>query len=70
MGDIADMILEGLLDEETGEYVGDINEKVYGVQSPGFPVSHSREKASCPDCGKRVKAAGLAMHVRAVHSEA
>lgn len=43
MGDIADMMLEGLLDEETGEYIGDVNRGVYGTESPGFPVSYERE---------------------------
>ena len=36
-------MLEGLLDEETGEYIGDINEDRYGTQAPGFPVSYERE---------------------------
>ena len=43
MGDIADMMLEGILDEETGEYIGDINLDRYGTESPGFPVSYERE---------------------------
>ena len=43
MGDIADMMLEGLLDEETGEYIGDINAGIYGTESPGFPISYERE---------------------------
>ena len=44
MGDIADMILDGTLDEETGEYIGDHNLAKYGSESPGFPVSIGREK--------------------------
>jgi len=44
MGEIADMMLDGTLDEETGEYIGDINKSVYGVESPGFPVSYERER--------------------------
>lgn len=44
MGDIADMMLEGLLDEETGEYIGDINEDIYGMAAPGFPISYEREQ--------------------------
>jgi hypothetical protein len=76
MGDIADMMLEGLLDEETGEYIGDINEEIYGTASPGFPISYERQhreskknsnKASCPICGKRVKKAGIDDHIRDVH---
>jgi hypothetical protein len=73
MGDIADMMLEGTLDEETGEYIGEHNLKKYGTEAPGFPVSLAREtrrqkeKTRCPDCGKRVKVVGLAMHRQAVH---
>lgn len=43
MGDWADMMLEGILDEETGEYIGDHNKEVYGTETPGFPVSLQRE---------------------------
>ena len=43
MGDIADMMLEGILDEETGEYIGDHNLEKYGTEAPGFPVSLERE---------------------------
>ncbi|WP_116364438.1 hypothetical protein [Parahaliea mediterranea] len=72
MGDIADMILEGLLDEETGEYIGDQNKEIYGTESPGFPISYERdrrnpEKTNCPICGRRVKVAGLRDHTRDVH---
>lgn len=85
MGEIADMMLEGLLDEETGEYIGDQNMEDFGVEAPGFPRSLEREyregrkpwddpvkpkvkpKVKCPQCGKRVKAAGLQMHIRDVH---
>ena len=38
MGDIADMILEGLLDEETGEYIGD-----HPKGGGGFPWSLARD---------------------------
>lgn len=41
MGEIADMILDGLLDEETGEYIGDENMEMFGDEAPGFPVSYS-----------------------------
>lgn len=65
MGDIADMMIEGLLDEETGEYVGDINKEIYGTESPGFPVSYEREE--CPICDKKCKKGGLLQHMRAKH---
>lgn len=65
MGDIADMMLEGILDEETGEYIGDINESFYGTAAPGFPISYEREQ--CPICDKRLKPGGLLQHMRAKH---
>lgn len=65
MGDIADMMLEGLLDEETGEYLGDFNEEIFGTESPGFPISLEREE--CPICQKKVKPGGLAQHMKAKH---
>jgi len=82
MGEIADMMLEGILDEETGEYIGDVNLDRYGTESPGFPISYERQareeqerlskissnKVSCPQCGKRVKKAGLSMHIKDVHN--
>jgi len=74
MGEYADMVMEGLLDEETGEYIGDRNQGIYGTESPGFPISYEREarenkaeKVNCPQCNKRVKKTGLAMHIKAVH---
>ena len=75
MGDYADMVLDGTLDEETGEYIGDINKDRFGDESPGFPISYEREardkkaeKVNCPQCNKRVKRAGLIMHINAVHN--
>lgn len=44
MGDIADLILDGILDEETGEYIGDRNLEKYGTKAPGFPISLERER--------------------------
>lgn len=73
MGDIADMMLEGLLDEETGEYIGDRNLKRYGTEAPGFPISYDRQvkpkgrRVPCNVCGKKVKKSGLQMHKRDVH---
>ena len=79
MGDISEMMLEGLLDEETGEYIGDRNKERYGMEAPGFPVSYERElrddskkkppakKKQCSICGKRVKIAGIADHMKDVH---
>ena len=75
MGDIADMMLEGLLDEETGEYIGDLNEERYGMDAPGFPISYEREARErdlsntvCNMCGKRLKTeAGLIQHCMDKH---
>lgn len=50
MGDIADMMLEGILDEETGEYIGDVNLEDFGTEAPGFPRSLERERRT----GKKV----------------
>ena len=84
MGDIADMMLEGILDEETGEYIGDENLEKYGTEAPGFPVSLESEarkydealqnvkkitKLPCPICGKKVKPLGISDHIRNQHSE-
>ena len=63
MGEIADMMIDGLLDYETGELIdGD---------SPGHPRT-SRHKhcggPQCPDCGKRLKnEQGVTDHRRDVH---
>ena len=65
MGDTADMMLEGLIDEETGEYIGDINEEIYGDEAPGFPISYERE--DCIHCHKKCKRGGLAQHMLAKH---
>lgn len=49
MGDYADMVLDGTLDEQTGEYVGDVNMSVYGEKAPGFPVSYANQvTVFCP----------------------
>ena len=77
MGDIADMMIEGILDEETGEYIGDINMEIYGTESPGFPISYERGrreskavKIPCPFCGKRVSPIGINQHIEAKHHRA
>lgn len=62
---IADMILDGLLDEQTGEYIGDVNEGIYGEAAPGFPVSY--EGNVCLLCGKKCKPGGLRQHMEAKH---
>jgi hypothetical protein len=68
------MILEGLLDEETGEYIGDRNRSLYGEEAPGFPVSYNRKptRVPCPHCGKRIAAGehSMQMHIKAKHKNA
>ena len=76
MGEIAEMFLDGTLDEETGELIdGD---------SPGYPRSASRDarerravpqpkpkRHACPTCGKRFKTAGSRQqHERDAHGAA
>lgn len=68
MGEYADMILDGLVDEETGELIdGD---------APGYPrrMRKAREKQrtpvrpQCGMCGKRLKSKqGLRDHRRDAH---
>lgn len=76
MGDIADMVLEGLLDEVTGEYIGDINRQQFGMEAPGFPVSYSRNRPKdlstqvvCPVCGKSLDQLGIYHHAAKRHPE-
>lgn len=67
MGDISDMVLEGLLDEETGEYIGDLNEGEYGMEAPGFPISYERREI-CEICQKKFKTyMALSQHLRDKH---
>ena len=67
MGDIADMMIEGLLDEETGELIDG--------EAPGYPRT-VRDRArirpegkNCPVCSKRLKSVqGVEDHIRAKHT--
>ena len=75
MGDIADMMLDGTLCEMCGVYLEG--------EADGFPRYCSAQcardrgasyapatptKAKCHICGKRVRAAGMADHVRDKHT--
>jgi hypothetical protein len=55
MGDIADMVLEGILSED-GEFIGD-----------ELLIPMGPRKTNCKVCGKRIKEAGLTDHMRDVH---
>lgn len=65
MGEVADMMLDGTLDELTGEYIGDTNKQFFGTESPGFPISYERKR--CPICNKRCKRGGVLPHMEAKH---
>ena len=72
MGDIADMMLEGFLDSETGEVIdGD---------APGYPRTKRRPTRAelrlhpapykCPVCCKRLRTErGLRLHRQAKHGQ-
>ena len=78
MGEIADMMLDGTMCQWCGEWLHGGEE---GPGYPGLCASCAREerrtraaqaqrtpeKVSCPTCGKRVKAVGLAYHQRDAH---
>ena len=76
MGEIADMVLDGLLCVQCGVVIDE--------GAPGHPRTCSRScaraastdviphvsdtpKMLCPVCGKKIKVAGKADHLRAVH---
>ena len=64
MGEIADLMINGFLDSETGELIdGD---------APGYPRRKRRSRVDsrprCPICGKRCKTAqGVRDHVKDKH---
>lgn len=77
MGDIADMILEGLLCEGCGAYIDDDSDGVPrrcgdcqrfdAQEARSRPAKASAPKTNCPTCNRRVKLAGLADHQRDAH---
>jgi hypothetical protein len=73
MGEYADLMLEGCLCQSCGELLGEGDgfpeycsacQSEMGVDRAGQlkPI-----KIQCPYCKKKVKDAGLAMHIRDVH---
>lgn len=74
MGEIADMMLDGTLCEGCGEYVGAATGypvRCGACQNEGKPARKSAaRKATCPNCGRKVKEVGLAQHIRDAHGRA
>lgn len=74
MGDVSGMMLDGTLCEQCGVYVGDplgFPRKCRDCNTAGkmarLVAGLEAAKVSCPKCGKRVKAMGLADHLRDAH---
>lgn len=81
MGDIADMMLEGELCIGCGVYIDDEADGIprycsaacrrdSGDHEPATPKAKGKPtppKTNCPVCQRRVKKAGLADHMRALH---
>jgi len=78
MGDIADMILEGLLCEGCGAYIdgdgdgvprrcGDCERYDQQDARSRSAAKAAAPKTNCPTCNRRVKLAGLADHQRDAH---
>ena len=83
MGEIAEMMLEGAMCEECGEFIDDGEECGYprlcaacqpqhesGLDADIFEIPRLLQRAAkvaCPECGKLVKEIGLADHQRDVH---
>lgn len=74
MGDIADMMLEGSMCEQCGEYMGEGNgyprlcgscSRRPGNQKAAFDEEPRKPKQPCTVCGRHVK--GLADHMRDKH---
>lgn len=78
MGEIADMMLDGTLCASCGDYLGDdtgFASYCIGCEPksrrPLFSAKggdgRNPNKTNCKTCGKRVKKAGLADHMRDAH---
>ena len=80
MGEYADMMLDGTMCEGCGVYLGpavgyprycpSCAKDLPGdhFQSPKYKTrQQTPPKVKCPTCGKKVKAAGLADHMRDAH---
>jgi len=77
MGDYADMVLDGIYCQLCGSVVGEGEgfpvicfscQKEHNCDGFGDPVKPPAKKVKCPQCGKKVKEAGLKMHQKDVHN--
>lgn len=71
MGDITEMVLEGILCEGCGVYLGGAvgyPRKCHSCGHSARPkLKHYKNKVQCPTCGRMV--VGLSDHVRDKHSQ-
>jgi hypothetical protein len=79
MGEIAEMMLDGTLCEGCGVYMGDsmaFSRRCASCDRDERAAMHERtlarhqqiKKTPCPTCGRKVKAVGLADHIRDSHT--
>ena len=75
MGDIADMVLDGMMCEQCGEYLGKGDgyprscKVCSSISSPEAYSELFGNKKRCPLCNKWVKKVGLPQHLKAKHPE-
>ena len=72
MGDIADMMLDGVLCECCGVYMGNgdgVPQRCEACAVPCEITSATALKVSCAICGKKIKVAGIRDHIKDVHSK-
>ena len=67
MGEIAEMMLDGTLCQQCGEFMGDECGYSRTCKGCSSDAKQALTKASCPRCHKRVKITGLTDHLRDVH---
>lgn len=70
MGEIADMVLDGMLCESCGGYIDDAYEGIprkCGDCASAQSRDRGQIKESCQHCKRMVKRVGMRDHIRAVH---
>lgn len=78
MGEYAEMMLNGMCCECCGAFIGDADgfprycsPECAADRGMHIPIARPPiPKTKCPECGKRVKRAGLRDHMRFVHGSA